>query len=87
MDHLTPDRFGQGDRTRDDVVQLVLRKAIEDCDGGTCSIAPVLETCVRQVVDSLWDDDAVKNFVPLLAMKGVKECIANGSYEQRPGLA
>ena len=71
------------DQAREDVIQRVLRTSMEDCDGGTCSIAPVLEACVRQTVDKLWRTETLKNFVPLLAMKGVKDCIARGSCEPR----
>ena len=74
---------GGGDLTKQDVIELVYRKSLEDCDGGTCSIAPILKSCVEQTVDSLWDDTTVKNFVPLLAMRGVKECIDRGSCEPR----
>jgi hypothetical protein len=87
VENRSPDLFRGDDRDREDVVELVFRKALEDCDGGTCSIAPVLESCVRQVVDSLWDHTSLKTYVPLLAMRGVKECIANGTCEPRPGTA
>ena len=73
--------------TKEDVIQLVLRKSIEDCEGGTCSIASILESCVRQTVDGLWTSETLKNFVPLLAMKGVKQCIINGTCEPVAGIA
>ena len=69
------------ERSQEDIVQLVFRTAMEDCDGGTCSIAPMLESCVRQTVDDLWDQTKLKTFVPLLAMRGVKDCIRNGTCQ------
>lgn len=67
-----------GDSARQEVVRRVLRAAMEDCDGGSYSIAWMLESCVESTVDTLWSETSVKNFVPLLAMRGVKDCIAAG---------
>jgi hypothetical protein len=75
------------DQARQDVIDLVYRKSMEDCDGGSCSIAPILKSCVEQTVDKLWQDETLKNFVPLLAMKGVKDCIARGTCEPRTEFA
>jgi hypothetical protein len=80
------DHDREQEREFEDVVQTVWRAALDDCNGGTCAIAPILETCVRQTVDELWTRTNVKTFVPLLAIRGVKECIANGSCEPRPAV-
>lgn len=66
------------DGARQEVIRRVLRAAIEDCEGDSCSIAWMLESCVETTVDQLWSETSVKTFVPLLAMRGVKDCIAAG---------
>lgn len=61
-----------------DVIHRVVREAAEECSGETCPIAVVLDECARDAVAALWDSP-IKTFVPLLALRQVRECIHAGT--------
>jgi hypothetical protein len=60
------------------VVALVVREATEECEPEACLLHPVLESCAREAVATLWDSP-IKSFVPLLALRRVRACIRAGS--------
>ncbi|MGH2558534.1 MAG: three-helix bundle dimerization domain-containing protein [Thermomicrobiales bacterium] len=64
------------------IVALVRREAAEECQVGSCLIAPVLDRCVRDAVGVLWDS-RIRTFVPLLALRSVRTCIRCGRCEAR----
>ena len=55
------------------IVALVKREAEEECLDDQLS-PPVLDGCVRDAVDGLWDS-RLKTFVPLLALRRVRCCV------------
>jgi hypothetical protein len=64
------------------IVKLVKREAAEECQPGHCPVAPVLDRCVRDAVDELWDS-RIRTFVPLLALRHVRSCIRSGACDSR----
>jgi hypothetical protein len=60
------------------IVALVRREAAEECAAGACPVAPVLDRCVRDAVAEL-ADSRIQTFVPLLALRRVRDCIRAGS--------
>jgi hypothetical protein len=62
------------------VVSLVTRAARDECDAESCLIYPVLDRCAADAVSSVWDS-RVKTFVPLLALRRVRECIKAGTCD------
>ena len=55
------------------IVALVRREAEEECLDDQHS-PPVLDGCVRDAVEGLWDS-RIKTFVPLLALRRVRCCV------------
>ena len=45
------------------VVALVVREASEECEPDACLVHPVLESCAREAVVTLWDSP-IKTHVP-----------------------
>lgn len=64
----------------DSVIAMVARAAREECHEGGCLIAPVLDRCAADAVTTYWDA-RIKTFVPLLALRHVRECIRVGSCD------
>lgn len=60
-----------------DVIQLVARQAGEEWAGDCCTITSSLDSCVHQTVTALWPS-RIRTFIPLLAMREVRECIRVG---------
>lgn len=75
--------FERRDRSLPDVIQIVAREAREECAGDCCAIASSLDSCVRQTVTRLWAG-RIRTFVPLLALRGVRECIRDGRCPSPP---
>lgn len=50
-----------------------------DCHDDTCPIQPVLDQCVEEAVLRYWSQATVTIFVPLLAVREVRECIRRGT--------
>ena len=59
------------------LVARVVRAAREECMNETCLVHPVLERCASQAVRDYWDSP-VMTFVPLLALRRVRDCIRAG---------
>ncbi len=55
------------------IVALVKREAEEECLDDQLS-PPVLDGCVRDAIEGLWDS-RIKTFVPLLALRRVRCCV------------
>lgn len=70
----------------DPVVDQVLQAAIDECGPEGCLIYPVLEECARQGVDR-YANSRLLTFVPLLAVRHVRDCIRNGRCEGMSGFA
>lgn len=60
------------------VVALVVREAFEECEPDACLVHPVLESCAREAIVTLWDSP-IKTHVPLLALRRVRACIRAGN--------
>lgn len=75
--------FGSQHRSMGEVIRIVAREAKEECSGDCCTIAGSLDTCVYQVVAGMWAS-RVRSFVPLLATRGVRECIRQGRCSSTP---
>ncbi len=80
------DRYDSGCSSKEDIVQFVFHRAMEDCNRNSCSIAPVLESCVRQSVEHIWETAKLKSFIPLLSLSSVNECIRNGTCQETTAL-
>ena len=65
------------------VVDIVTRAARDECAGESCLISPVLEQCAMDAVSAHWDS-RIKTFVPLLALRQVRDCIKAGACPDRP---
>lgn len=75
--------FGAQRRSMEEVIRSVTREAKEECDADCCALAGSLDTCARQTVAALWPS-RVRSFVPLLALRGVRECISAGRCPSTP---
>ncbi len=75
--------FGAQYRSMEEVIRIVTREAKEECAGDCCTLAMSLDTCVHQSVAALWPS-RVRSFVPLLAIRGVRECIRQGRCPASP---
>jgi hypothetical protein len=75
-------RFEHRDRSRLDIIQLVTTQAREECSGECCTLSASLDACVEQVVTALWPN-RIRTYVPLLALREVRECIRAGTCEPR----
>lgn len=69
--------FSGEDRSMHDVIRLVVREASADCTGDCCALASQLDRCAQQEVRRLWRS-RIKTFVPLLALRGVQDCVRRG---------
>jgi hypothetical protein len=65
------------------VVGIVGREAREECSEYACQIFPILDECVAWAVNQHWQS-RVKSFVPLLALRSVRECIRAGECKDLP---
>ncbi len=72
--------FGQPAISQQAVVNRVTREAAEECEVGSCAIAPVLDDCVAAAVQAVWES-RIKAFVPLLALRHVRCCIRAGTCD------
>lgn len=72
--------FGQSPTSQQAVINRVKREAAEECETGSCAVAPVLDDCVAAAVRALWGS-RVKAFVPLLALRHVRCCIRAGTCD------
>ena len=64
---------------QESIVALVMREAEEECRNER--LPPlVLDSCVREAVDSL-RDSRVTTFVPLLALRRVRSCLRAGTCD------
>ena len=59
------------------VIGTVGREAREECTEYACAIFPILDECVSRAVSSRWES-RIKTYVPLLALRDVRECIRAG---------
>lgn len=69
--------FERRDCALEDTVRLVTRTARESCGGDCRPLSASLDACVEQVVTRLWQG-RIRTFVPLLALRAVRECIRAG---------
>jgi len=76
-------RSGGQERSMLDIIQIVAREAKEECAGECCPLAASIDNCVQEVVTTLWPS-RIKAFVPLLALRRVRECIAEGRCPSPP---
>ncbi len=74
-----PDTPYEGDPERAEAIDRVWRLIAEECSGDCCALASSLDECVQGVVASLWNASRVRTYVPLLALREVRECIRNGA--------
>ena len=58
------------------VIELVGREAREECSDHACVLFPVLNDCVASAVQRFWGS-RIRTFIPLLALRDVRECIRN----------
>lgn len=78
--NLFTDVYDDGNAT----IAMVRRAALEECSGETCLIGPVLQQCVARAVER-YRESRVTAFVPLLALRQVRECIRLGACPELPG--
>lgn len=69
--------FDQIPEDAETVIARVVRAAREECLEETCLVHPVLERCAADAVRGYWDS-RIKAFVPLLALRQVRDCIRVG---------
>ena len=62
----------------EELVSIVVRAAREECSEGECLVHPVLEACAVAAVNRYWQS-RIHAFVPLLALREVRDCIRAGS--------
>jgi hypothetical protein len=66
-----------------DIERMVQRLAREECPDGVCPIEPVLQSCVHDAVEHLFSASKITGYVPVLALKQVRDCIRAGTCEPR----
>ncbi len=74
-----PDTSYDRDLDHLEAVWRVSRLIAEEYSGDCCALASSLEACVHGVVASLWSASRVRTYVPLLALREVRECIRTGA--------
>ncbi len=74
---MRPTLFERGADDLSELVTRVVRAAREECADGECLVHSVLEDCAATAVRQYWDSP-VKTFVPLLALRQVRDCIRAG---------
>lgn len=62
------------------VASQIKRAAAEECQPGSCPIAPFLDACVEEAVLKHWGS-AITTFVPLFALRNVRCCIRSGTCD------
>lgn len=62
----------------DQLVSQIRRAALEECEATSCPIHPVLDLCASTAV-ARYQNSRIKTFVPLLALRQVRDCIRQGS--------
>ncbi len=67
----------------DSIVEIVMRAALEECAGGSCPISPILHPCAEQAV-ACYQNSRIRTFVPLLALRQVRDCIRVGACFELP---
>lgn len=73
------DIYALNDERMEQLNQRALRFAREECPVGACPIEPELIRCVDESVSLVARGTRVDTFIPVLAMKRVRECIAVGT--------
>lgn len=64
-----------------DIERMVQRLAREECAYGVCPIEPVLQRCVHDAVSQLLGTSQITGYVPVLALKQVRDCIRAGTCD------
>ena len=59
---------------REQLFRQTRRAAREECVSGSCSIYPIIDLCALDAVET-YQDSRIKTFVPLLAVRQVRDCI------------
>ncbi len=72
------------DFNRNEIERMVQRLAREECPDGACPIEPVLKCCVHDAVARLLSAGAITGYVPVLALKEVRNCIRAGTCDGVP---
>ena len=62
------------------VAETVHRAVREECEPGTCLVAPVLERCVVQAVEELLDA-RITSHLHIFALRRVRACIRAGTCD------
>jgi len=71
--------FAQVPSDPESIVALVMREAEEEWQDQHLP-TPMLDHCVREAVDGLWDSQ-IKTFVPLFALRRVRACVRAGTCD------
>lgn len=74
-----------GDEQMEALIQRALRFAREDCPDGSCPIDSELIRCVEDSVAIASRGTSIDTYIPVLAMKRVRECIVAGSCDLEDG--
>lgn len=61
-----------------DLMERIRGQAGEVCPPGCCPLEPMLDDCIHQAIEEIWDS-RIRAFVPLLVLRQVMSCIESGS--------